>query len=327
MIDYLVQLMEEGDFAQGLRLSEQQLLRGGMTLAEMATVNLVICRCRLGLQDPYGAINSGLLAVKLARDTHEWDTFGRAVLNVGTAYMGTRQYDLALQQFYSFFEHKHLYTKSWRFEGSIWRSIGVAHQRKLESDRAITALKRAHQWFSRQGIDHSAFSCIHDLVGTYLQIHATNPAASLAPVVDLLKEERELARKNPEDSYFRANYLNDQASYYLRAARLGRAIVCAAKAMEARRGDNQLCFHSYMILSQSNRTLGEHKQALSYALAARVEALRGKHYELEFLAAQTMADLIRQQGTEMVRELDLEYQAMGIDLGQYLSPALLRRDN
>ena len=326
MVEYLVQLMEEGEFEKCLRLSEQMLLRGGMTLVEMAKLNLVICRCRLGLQDSYGAINSGLLAVKLSKDLKEWDTLGRAFLNVGTAYMGTRQYDLALQHFYGYLENVHQYTTSRRFEGAVWRSIGVAHQRKLEPKRAVDALNRAQLWFVKQGADHSAFSCIHDLVHTHLQIRETNPNLSAEdPVPALLEHERRLARKYPSDTFFQGIYLYDRATHYLRCRRYGRAMVCAMKALETSKTDHQLTSNAHMVLYECSRDLGDTKQALGYALAARVEAIRGRHYELEFLAAQAMAEIIRKQGTDMIRELDLEYQSMGVDLGQYLSPVLLRR--
>jgi len=327
LIDYLVQLMEAGEFEKALRLSEQILLRGGMTLSEMAKLNLVICRCRLGVNDAYGAVNSGLLAVKLARDTRDWDLLGRALLNVGTAYIGTRQYDLALQHFYGFMEHRAQYTTAARFEGAVWRSIGVAHQRKLETSLAIDALNRARQWFAKLGSDHSAFACMHDLIHTYVQLHRSDPAHSLDPVAKLLEEARLVVRKYPGDSYFRGYYLYDRAIYYLHSRKLGRALVCAMKAMETHKGDHLLNSNAHMILCECNRVMGDTKQALGYALAARVEAIHGRHYELEFIAAQTMAEIIRKQGTEAVRELDLEYQAMGIDLGQYLSPSLLRRAN
>ncbi|HWI63951.1 MAG TPA: hypothetical protein VNT75_19115 [Symbiobacteriaceae bacterium] len=326
-MEYLFQLMEEGEFEKCLRLSEQMLLRGGMTLVEMAKLNLVICRCRLGLHDSYGAVNSGLLAVKLARDLKEWDVLGRALLNVGTAYMGTRQYDLALQNFYGYLENVHMYSAARRFEGAIWRSIGVAHQRKLEPDRAVDALNRGYKWFAKQGADHSAFSCVHDLIHTYLQMRDANPDSSLDPVPDLLEKERQLARKYPADDFFQGIYQYDRAAHYLRCGRYARAMVCAMKALDVCRSDHQLTSNAHMILYECSRDLGDTKQALGYALAARVEAIRGRHYELEFLAAQAMADIIRKQGTEMIRELDLEYQAMGVDLGQYLSPVLLRRAN
>lgn len=327
MLEYLVQLMEDGEFQKCLRLCEQQLIRGGMTLTELAKLNLVICRCRIGLQDHYGAVNSGLLAVKIARDVGEWDTLGRALLNLGTAYTGTRQYDQALTNFYSYFEHLSQYSASRRFEGAIWKNIGIAHQRKLETKQAIEAFNRARTWFSRRGIDQSAFATTHDLVNTYLQLHETDPSVSLEPVVHLLQEEKAIAAKYPMDSYYQGTRRYDEAAYYMHAKRYGRAMVRAMQAMEVRKGDHWLAFHCHMVLHTCTKTLGDAKQALGYALAARVQALQGRHYELEFLAAQAMAEVIRHQGTQVVRDLDQEYQAMGIDLAQYLSPAILKRDN
>lgn len=327
MIEYLVKLMEAGEYQKCLRHSEQQLLRGGMTIAELATLNMVICRCRIGNNDSYGAINSGLLAAKLARDIGDWDTLGRSLLNVGTAYMGTRQHDLALHQLYSYFEHLHKYVVARRFEGAVWKSIGIAHQRKQESDQAIIALERARQWFLKQEVEHSAFTCTHDLINTYLQRHRVKPKATLEPVNDLLKAEKALVAKFPKETYYRGIYLNDKANFYLRSGRLHRAIVCAMQAMELRKGDHQLAFHSHMILYECSRLMGDAKQALGYALAARVAALQGKHYELEYIAAQAMVDIIKEQGTKVVQELDAEYRAMGIDLSQYVTPAMLGRPN
>lgn len=328
MLEYLVKLMEDGDFQRCLRLAEQQLLRGGMTRNQLAKLNMVISRCRLGMNDLYGAIPSGQLAVKLARDLEEWDLLGRALLNLGTALVGTRQYDQALLQFYTYLEHLPHYSASRRLEGAAWKNIGIAHQRKLETDRAIDALNRARQWFAKQEIDHSTFTCTHDLVNTYLQKYEAGPDPSLlTKVEELLRYEKEIVRRQAADTYFRSLYLYDQAAYYMHCGRLGRAMVCAMKAMEVRKGDFGLAFHSNMVLHRCTRSLGDAKQALGYAIAARVQALQGRHFELEFLATQAMAEVIREQGTRVVRELDDEYMALGIDLGQYLSPSLLKREN
>ncbi|MDB4895810.1 MAG: hypothetical protein JWN15_2072 [Firmicutes bacterium] len=326
MVDYLLKLMEDGEFQTCMQLAEQQLHKGGLTLAELAKVNLAICRCRLGLHDTYGAIPSGLLAVKLARDTNEWDVLGRALLNLGTAFVGIRQYDHALHHFYSYFEHLHKYTTAHRFEGAIWKHIGITHQRKLETDQAIDALHRARKWFEKQAIDVSVFTCTHDIVNTVLQKHQADPETSLAPAEEMLKAEFALVRKYPDDTYYRATYLHDKAAHYLRADRIPRAMVCAMKAMEIRKGDHDLAFHCHMVLHRCCRLVGDAKQALGYALAARVQALQAHHYEFEFLASQAMAEVIREQGSRVVQELDAEYQAMGIDLSQYMPSSLLRRE-
>lgn len=327
MIQVLTALMEEGQYDKCLKAAEQQLLKGGWNISQLAQINLVICRCRLGLQDPQGAVPSGLLAVKLLRDLGEWDLLGRALLNVGTAFVGVRKYNEALEQFYGYFEYLPYYRESKRFEGAIWKHIGITHQRRLETPPAVEALNRAREWFTKHGVDHGAFTCTHDLLNTHLQVHETDPTASLAPVVELLAEERAMVKKYPGDTHMRGLLYLDEASYYFQVRRFGRALVRAMQAMEVHRGDPMLNFHSHMVLYRCNRELGHARDALGYALAARVEALHARAYDLEFLASQAMAEVIREQGVEVVRQLDVQYKEMGIDLGQYLSPSLLRRDN
>lgn len=320
-----MRLMEEGEYQSCIRLAEAQLLQGGFTLPELAKVNLVVCRSRLGLHDAHGAIPPGLLAIKIARDIGDWDVLGRALLNVGTAFIGLRQYGQALHHLYSYFEHLHLYTTAGRFEGAVWRNIGVAHQRKLESRQAIDAFQRARAWFARHGMDHSLFTCTHDLIATYLQQAEQGAGDWLEPVKELLKSQRQIVRKYPEETYYRGIYLWDLAARYRQEGRYRRAMVGALKAMEVHKGDPELAFHCHMLLHECYKVMGDGKQALGYALAARVQAVQARHYELEFLASQAMAEVIREKGSRVVQELDDEYQAMGIDLRQYLSPSLLRR--
>jgi len=318
LVGYLVQLMEEGRFEQCLRLAEQQLLHGGMTLSELATVNLVVCRCRLGLQDVYGSINPGLLAAKLSRSTRDWDTYGRALLNVGTAYMGIRHYDRALRNLYMYFEHLSDYLTASRFEGAVWRSIGIAHQSLLQSDRAIRALERARQWYDDQESDRGSFGCIHDLLNVHLQVHEVNPKAGLDPALDLLLEEKAIVARHPDDSYYRSHYLLDRASVYLHRACYGRARVSASQARSARSDDMVLAFHSFMVLQRCSVQSGEAKEAIGYALAARVTAMQAKRHDLEALATQTIADLMGSPEAPVPAELDKMYHTMEMDLDRYL---------
>lgn len=326
MLDVMIRLLEDGEFKKCLRLAEQLMLRGGWSLSEMATINLAICRCRLGMQDPYGAIAAGMLAVKLAKDTGEHDLLGRALLNLGTAYVGIRQYDQALQQFYTYLDFLPQYDEARRLEGAIWRHIGVTHQRKLESTQALEALNRARAWFAHRSIDYSTFACGHDMINTYLQLNETDPLTSLESVKELLAQQKTLARRNPLEPYYRGTYLLDLAAYYHHEGRLARARVAANKALEVYKGDRVHAFHCHLVLHRCAIDKGEARQALGHALAARIQAVEGRFYELEFLASQAMADVIREQGPDMVRKLDQEYLAQGVDLGQYLSPSILRRE-
>lgn len=326
MLDALIRMMEEGEFGRCLHVAEQMMQTGGCSLAELATINLVICRSRLGIQDPSGAVAAGALAVKLAMETGDFDLAGRALLNLGTAYVGIRQYGEAIEQFETFLELLPRLRTARRLEGAIWKHIGVAHQRNLDSQKALEALTRARDWFRQQGVDYAAFTCTHDLINTHLHLHDTEPFHGLEPVKFLLVEMKVIAKRHPEDGYYQGTYLLDLAATYLRDGRLDRATVTAHRAMAAHRGDPSHAFHCQLILHHCALEVGNARRALDYALAARSQASAARLYDLESLAAQAIGDLIRQQEPEVARQLDEEYLAIGVDLGKYLSPLILGRE-
>lgn len=326
MLDALVRTMEEGEFAHCLRLAEQVILKGGWSLSQLATINLVICRCRLGLQDPSGAVSAGAVAVELATESGEFDLAGRALLNLGTAYVGIHQYDLALEQFQTYLALLPQMKTSRRLEGAIWKHIGITYQRKLDAERALEALTRARDWFRQQGVDYAVFTCTHDLINTHLHLHEIDPHYGLEPVKGHLAELKLLIKRHPDEGYFKGTYLLDLAATYLCEGRVDRACVSASQAMAAHRGDPSHTAHCQLILHRCALEMGDVRGALGYALEARAQATAARLFDLEALASQAMVEVIKQQGPVAARQLDEEYLAIGVDLGKYLSPLILGRE-
>jgi tetratricopeptide (TPR) repeat protein len=326
MVETLIRLMEEGEFERCLHLAEQLWVQGDRSLSDKAKINLVICRCRLGSRDPLGAIEPGILAVEFARDGGEYDLLGRALLNLGTAYVGVHQYDNALAQFEAYLSFRPQYKFAGRLEGAIWKHIGVTYQRMLESQKALEALERARGWFAQRSIDHSAFTCTHDMINTYFQMHETDPLTSLEPVRPLLTHQKVIARRNAEQPYYLGTYLLDLAAFSLHEGKIAQVEALARQASLVYRGDRIHLIHCEMLLHRAALEAGNARGAVGHALAAWIQAAEGRLTDLEFLACQAMADVLNQQRTETVRRLDQEYLAMGVDLGLCLSPGSLRRD-
>ncbi|MGE5676375.1 MAG: tetratricopeptide repeat protein, partial [Mycobacterium leprae] len=325
--EYLLRLMEDGEFQKCISLAEQLLLQGGLTVQELATVNMALCRARLGIDDPFGAIPSGSLAVKLARDVEDWDLLARSLLNLGHAYLATHDFEQALFQFYSLLESERRYVESQRFVGAAWKGIGICHQHQGEHEQALVAFRRSRAWFQKNKVVHGDFTCIHDLVNTYLDWNDVNPKQSLDQVKDLLKEERAIALAHPTETYYKGTYLYDKGALYLRQRRYKRAIIAAMQAMETHKEDHELTFHVHMVLHACTRELGMVKDALGYALAARVEALAVRRFDLEYLSIRAFVETIRQKnGPAALKQLDTEYQAIGVDLSTYLPQYILQRD-
>jgi tetratricopeptide (TPR) repeat protein len=324
MVEQLIQLMEAGDYDGCLRAAEQVLLSGGLGMVEMAKVNLVIARCKLAANDAFGAIPSGIQATKMSRDAKDWDLFGRSLLTLGAAYVGANHFSDALEQFYTFIKHLVDFDLSRRLEGAVWRHLGITYGRMLETEKAIDSLERARRWFARTENEHSHFICGSDLINVYLNRRQRDPEASLDPVRTILAEQRLLAKRMAHEPLYKFHYLYNHGEYYFYCGRIGRAIVSAMQSMDLAQNDHSHRFQCHMLLHRCALRQGNGKHALGYAVAARLEAMRGKFYEMELLAVQAITETIRSQGRLVVEELEKDYHEVGLELSEYLAPSLVR---
>jgi tetratricopeptide (TPR) repeat protein len=324
MVEQLIQLMEAGDYEGCLRAAEQVLLRGGLGIVEMAKVNLVIARCKLAANDAFGAIPSGIQATKMSRDAKEWDLFGRSLLTLGAAYVGANNFGEALEQFYTFIKHLADFNLSRRLEGAVWRQLGITYGRMLETEKAIDSLERARRWFARNENEHSQFICGSDLINVYLNRRQRDPEASLEPVRTILAEQKLFAKRMAHEPLYQTHYLYNHGEYYYYMGRTGRAMIMAMQSMELAPDDNAHRFQCHMLLHRCALRQGNGKHALGYAVAARLEAMRGRFYEMELLAVQAITETIRTEGSRVVEELEKDYHEVGLDLSDYLAPGLVK---
>lgn len=78
-------------------------------------------------------------------------------------------------------------------------------------------------------------------------------------------------------------------------------------------------------LSRMAEAMRRPVDALSFALAARVSAIDGRLYPVEFAASAWLMHLIRRHGADPVAELATDMDRQGVDLYQYLDPVAVER--
>lgn len=302
MVDALARLAEEGRFARCIDTADQMISQGGWSPSQLAAIHLVSCRCRLQLQDAQGALRSGAAAAALARQEREYDLLGRALIYQGTAHAALQEYDQALRCFYDYFTHMTGYREAQRLEGAVWKHLGVTYQRRLEPEKAAYALEEARRWFAARNIDHGAFTSTHDLINVYLYVAETDRSKLLA-VRSLLTEQRAVAQRHPGEPYYRGTYLLDLAAWFARSGRPRQAAVAATRALEAYRGDRAHAFHCHLLLHRCDLARGDGRRALGHLLAAWSDAMAAGSPELEQLAAESLADVLEREASEILREL------------------------
>ncbi len=319
-VSHLADLLDRKDFDLCLRLAED-LLHGNASRspAELAEVYHAICRSKIALSDYLGAMSAGEEAVRLARQgVTNYDQLGRALLDLGVVYAELRRYDRAVTTLYQYFEHKPRYTVALQYEGRVWYNLAVIYQKKEDWPKARGAIVLARQFYEGLGDPAQANRCRRRLIAVLLQ------SGDLDEVPDLLADAGEYVAAHPEDTEAAGGHLYDSAEYHFRLADHGRSVNLAIKALEAWKDDLRLQHMAHMLLYRNAMALGHYKDALGFALSARIAAIDCRSYDLEYEAASAMIQLIQTHGTAQLVDLEKEYLSYGLDVYQFVPEALLK---
>jgi hypothetical protein len=191
-----------------------------------------------------------------------------------------------------------------------------ALQRLGQADQALDAYVAAWRWFERFGDESSVRTCQRAMMEIHLE------SGDLKRVRRLLAEgDRRMVDADPS---FRTDHLLDWACYLLASGRPALAAGRAFAALEQSTALDQQG-RAQMILCQTALQQEKSVEAFAFALAARVSAIEGSHYSLEFDAAEVIFRLLRQHGSELLDEVAADFERQGVNIYDYLSELAVRR--
>jgi len=312
----LVHLLETGQYELCLEEAQTLLAAGARESADQARTYAAICRCRLELGDWPAAAAAGDQALLLSAQEADPDLVGSVLADLGTARARLRQYPSALEACERFLHMLPGLTGTCCREGTVRRQMAEVLQRMGRTERAGEAYAAARRWFQRFGDEQSEWDCVRAMIDIGLE------TGDLGAVVALLEEgDRRLANA---DRPFRSDQLRDWARYELAAGRPGRAAECAFLALEVGVGLEQQG-KAQMVLCLAALQQDRPVEALAFALAARVSAMEGNLYCLEFDAAEVIFRLLRHHGTRLLDEVAADFERQGVNIYEYLSELAVRR--
>lgn len=313
---WLKQLLDEGQWDKVLKVSEQLVRRGGYAAVDYAEINYAICRARAFRQETQRAIPAGELAKRLCLDTQQWDLLGKVVLVLGVSYNRMRSYDRSLATLYEYFGYMNQYETAQSLVGRVWHNIGHNLFGTGRVREAADAFRRAREGYRQTGDEHWYFYATHELVECLL-------STDLSAVPALLAELRSFLHTHP-------TILDCRPSYYLRRARHALHVKAhwwaASLCLSGLAGPPvhaEVKFKLHLTLSEALAALGDYKDALGHALAARMEAIRCSYFNLEFLAVEAMYDLMSKQGESVIQALDEDYLQQGLDMVPFVGGTVL----
>lgn len=315
-VQWLQELLEQEEWGKVLKVAPQLLLRGGFSVADLAEINYAISRSRAYTQDLFGAIPAGLLARKLALDNGYYDLFARATLVLGVCYIRTRQYETGRQCLREYLEHLPRYGPARQLAGHVWHNLGMASKATGKPEEALRYFERAKGLYQQSGDVHWQFIVLRTMFECCLDV-------TLADARSVLQEMRRFIRQSPVGEKQRPEYLWCRARYAQKTgAHRWAAALCVLGLNDANK-DLPITFHLNLTLSQSLAAMGESKDALRFALAARLVAIEDKAYDREFLATEAMYNLLSAYGYNLFHELNVEYAERGLDLHPFVGAGIL----
>ncbi len=315
-VQWLNQLLDQGDWAKSLKVAEQLLLRGEYTTKEFAVINYALCKSRAHRQELIESIPPGELAKRLCLDTKQWDLLAKVILLLGVSYGRTRSYGPALSTLYEYFKYQSNYSASHNLISHIWHNIGNVQRKCGRTDEATDAFRRARLAYKDQGDSQGYNTVTQHLLECYLE-------SSLSEVPTLLSELRRYATSHLSEPDSQARYFLSRALYaYQMKAYHWAASLCVAGLAEPNKA-TYTEFNLNLTLSKCLSAMGNYKDALGYALAARLTAIRTRFFELEFIAIEAMYDLMSSQGSNLLIALDNEYLQQGLDMMPFVGSSVL----
>lgn len=317
----LHRLLGSGDYWSCLEQGRDLLERDSLAEAERARVLSVLCRCHLALGQLLGAEASGRRAASLARRLRLRDLEGAVLLDLAAALTGLRRHSEALDALDRFRGGLSEYTASQCLEGVALQQTAEALTGIGRTDEAVEWYQRARHWFSRYGDERSALDCLLGSIEACLA--AADSTADRRPA-DIARWQAEAERWLAEAD----RHVDDDAltgRFRLARARLLRlaghdqaSVDEAFRALLLAPQLSPLQVRAQLHLSRMGEAMDRPVDALSFAFAARVSAIDGRLYGMEFEAASLLLELIRQHGMEPLEELAGELAQQGVYLYQYL---------
>lgn len=312
---------------EGLDLAgaEQALAAGAVAEAERPAVHLKLCRAYMALPEPdwLRAREHGEQAAALAEARGASAVHAAALVCLGLCHAHLRRFDEAirfLQRFEALLPGLGPEAEALAGEGRL--QLGLALARRGDRAGARAALGRARAWFAQRGEDARAEECRRHLVQLLLE---DGEWAALPP---LLAEGEQYLAANPGDDTARWSHHLQQGEYALATGDPLQAVRAANAALQAAGSDPVRCYACYMLLMRCAQCQSHHREAMNFALSARVMALDAHRYDLDFQATFAFIELFRSLGESagrLLQELDQEYQQRGLDMYRYLPESLLRR--
>jgi len=276
------------------------LAAGVIAEEERPGAHLSLCQVYMTLPEPNlpKAVFHGEQALTGAEVMGQWDLYAHAALALGTCFVRMGWAGDAVRVLQRYLGGSALLPL---LEGEINLQLGQALQQLGDVAASRAALVHARDWFAARDLNHLAEEAAVQLLELESTVEPAEP--------DLPDPDDPFAGHRVRGEYFLLR--NNPAL----AVREGLAALGVAGQDPVR------TFYSYSLLMRGARVRGHHKEAMGFAVSARVAALEAGRFDLAFQATQSFGEMYLSLGAEaaqILQELEQEYLTNGVDAAQVI---------
>lgn len=318
-MDPFTDLIAEGRLDDCRTLAEKTLQAIGHTNLQAAQSYHAIACCHVEARNAKDACVPGELAWKLAVSVPDWDLAGHALLNLATAYAQSSRYSRQMRTLRRYLELLPKMDAVCVHEPTARYWLGWAAFQMEEDDQADAFLSdgllAAERWEDSQTAD------LCRRLKRALRIRA----GRLDEVPLLLEQSAAYIDAQPQDRSAAYGYWHSMAQYAQAAGRPAEAIGHALRALECADGQTEDEVECHLLLCNSATELGDARDALGFALGARVCAIEGGRHDLAYGATAIIDDLLNRASPSVLEGFSHQFVQRGLNVFRYIPSQLLNR--
>ncbi|HEY3365521.1 MAG TPA: response regulator [Symbiobacteriaceae bacterium] len=297
------------------------LAAGVMIGPERAEAHLMLCKEYLQLTEPNLA-KATAHAEQALKDAERGDEtaalHARALLSLGTCHVRSGRFREAirlLQRFEAL--RSRLGPAGAVLEGEVEYQLALALEQTGDLMGAQKALACAREAFLRLRLSNRAEEC---------RAHIARLCRAMGDEEGLTAVAENEAPVPTVPTARWALHL-EQAEYHLQMGDPAQAVREAIAALHLVEGDSARCYDCYFMLLRCAQTQGHRKDALNFALSARIMALEAQRHDLAYKPTTIFLELLgpREEADAQLKQLEAEYRRWGLDIYRYLPADLQRR--
>lgn len=279
------------------------LAAGVIAEADRPAAFLTLCQEYMELPEPSlpRAVYYGEQALAGAEAQGLPDTYALSALCLGTCYVRMGWAADAVKVLRRYQDGP---ARSGGLDGEVHLYLGLALRQLGDREAARQELLLAQDWYRNAGLDEPAEEVAAQLAQMDRPCDATERAGA---------GEGE----DPFDGHL------GRSEYFLLTGNPALAVKEGLAALGLAGADLVRTFHCYTLLMRCARVQGHHKEALTFAISARVAALEAHCHDMAFRATQAFGEIylsLGAGGERLVQTIEQEYRNRGMDLGSYIGP-------